>query len=177
MGPAPLSRTLVVGSLCFAAFTIAASAQTMDAKVIDRRTSDTAYNYQVSAHPAATPDPSADCNTSSSSSSSSTSSSGNCSTSDPATADDPASASPSYRLTGTTLALLLPSGRIAVVNCVSKNMLKIDYLNRRDCRIPTTNDVLAQFSGKSVKLKWQSSLDARKLRSETYHLVAFVPQP
>ena len=173
MGPASLSRTLVVGSLCFAAFAIAASAQKMDAKVIDRRSSETAYNYQVPAHPAATPDPSADCNTSSSSSSSSA----NCSTSDPSTTDDPASASPSYRVTGTTLALFLPSGRIAVVNCVSKNMLKIDYLNRRDCRIPTTNDVLAQFSGKSVKLKWQSSLDARKLRSETYHLVAFVPQP
>ena len=173
MGPASLSRTLVVGSLSFAALTIAASAQKMDAKVIDRRSSETAYNYQLPAHPAASPAAGADCNGSSSSSSTSA----NCSTSDSSTTEDPASGSPSYRVTGSTLALLLPGGRIAVVNCVSKNMLKIDYLNRRDCRIPTTNDVLAQFSGKSVKLKWQSSLDARKLRSETYHLVAFVPQP
>jgi hypothetical protein len=168
---------LVVAPLCFAAFAIAAPAQKMDVKVIDRRASDTAYNYQVPAHPAAASDASADCNTSSSSSSSSNSASGNCSTSDPFAADDPAPGRPSYRVTGSTLALLLPSGKIAVVNCVSKNMLKIDPINRRSCRIPSADAIQANFSGRSVKLKWQSSLDARKLRSETYRLVAFVPKP
>lgn len=173
MGPASLSSMLVVGSLCFGALAIAASAQKMDVKVTDRRASETAYGYQVPAHPAATPDASADCNASSSSSSASE----NCPSSDPSTAEDSAPGSPSYRVTGTTLALLLPDGRIAVVNCVSKNKLKIDYVNRRSCRIPRTDDIQADFSGKSVKLKWQSSLDARKLRSETYRLVAFVPKP
>jgi hypothetical protein len=173
MGPASLSRMLVVGSLCVTALAIATSAQKMDARVIDRRADETTYIYHVPAHPSATPTAPTDCNTISSSSSSS----GNCSTSAPSTTDDPTSASPSYRVTGTTLALLLPGGRIAVVNCVSKNMLKIDPINRRSCRMPNTDAIQANFSGRSVKLKWQSRLDARKLRSETYRLVAFVPKP
>ncbi len=177
MSHSSLSRIFAAGSLCVAALAIAASAQRLDVKVIDRRASETAYNYQVPARPAAASGANTDCNASSSSSSSNSSSSANCSSSDPSTSDNPATIGPTYRVTGVTLALLLPDGKIAVVNCVTKNMLKFDYINHRSCRIPSTNTIQADFSGKSVKLKWPASLDARKLRSETYHLVAFIPQP
>lgn len=171
MGPSSLSRMLIVGSLCFAALTRAASAQKMDARVIDRRSSDSAYNYHVPTHAASATSATADCHASSSSSSSSA----NCS--DSAAADDSASSSPTYLLTGTTLSLLLPGDRIAIVNCVSKSMFKIDYVNRRSCRIPETDALQTDFSAKSVKLKWAENLDARKLKSETYRLVAILPRP
>ena len=177
MSHSSLSRTLIIGSLCFAALAIAAAAQRTDVKVIDRRVSETAYNYQVPAQRVAPSDASADCNASSSSSSSSSSSNANCSSSDSSTAEDSATTGPSYRVTGVTLALLLPDGKIAVVNCIRKNMLKFDYINRLSCRMPSTDALQADFSGKSVKLKWAETLNARKLTSETYRLVAFVPQP
>jgi hypothetical protein len=78
-------------------------------------------------------------------------------------------------VTGATFTLLLPDGRMAVVNCVSKYKLKMDYINRRDCRTPVTDEVEADFSGKSVKIKWPVSLDGKKFDSETYKILGLIP--
>jgi hypothetical protein len=77
----------------------------------------------------------------------------------------------SYSVTGATLSLLLPDGRIAVVNCVSKYSPKGDYVNRRSCRMPLVNDIQAEFKGKNVKLIWTASIDGKKTDSETYKIL------
>ncbi|MGA9568025.1 MAG: hypothetical protein WBS19_21035, partial [Candidatus Korobacteraceae bacterium] len=82
----------------------------------------------------------------------------------------------SYSVTGATFTLLLPDGRMAVVNCVSKYKPKGDYINRRSCRMPLTDDIEADFKGKNVKLEWPVSLDGKKMESETYNILAILPK-
>lgn len=77
----------------------------------------------------------------------------------------------SYSVTGATFSLLLPDGRIAVVNCVSKYSPKGDHVNRRSCRMPLVNDIQAEFKGKNAKLFWPVSIDGRKFESETYKIL------
>lgn len=78
----------------------------------------------------------------------------------------------SYSVTGATFSLLLPDGRVAVVNCVSKYSPKGDHVNRRSCRMPLVNDIQAEFKGKNAKLFWPVSLDGKKVESETYKILA-----
>src|ERR1700739_1956801 len=52
-----------------------------------------------------------------------------------------------YNVTGTTLSLLLPDGRIALVNCVNKYSPKGNYVNRRSCGMPLVEHVQAELNG------------------------------
>ena len=58
-----------------------------------------------------------------------------------------------YLLVGTTLSLLLPDGKVALVNCVNRYSAKGNYLNRRSCGMPMVEQVEAEFIGKSARLK------------------------
>ena len=82
----------------------------------------------------------------------------------------------SYSVTGATLSLLLPDGRVAVVNCVSKENMNMaqrqQNLYRRSCRMPMIDNIQAEFKGKNVKLIWPVSLDGKKFESETYKILA-----
>jgi hypothetical protein len=78
----------------------------------------------------------------------------------------------SYSVTGATLSLLLPDGRVTVVNCVSKYSPKGDYVNRRSCRMPLVDEIQAEFKGKNAKLHWPVSIDGKKFDSETYKILA-----
>lgn len=82
-----------------------------------------------------------------------------------------------YNVSGATLSLRLPDGRIAIVNCASKYSLKMDYVNRRSCRVPLVDQVGAEFKGKSAKLFWSVSIDGKKEDSETYKILAVLPAP
>jgi hypothetical protein len=75
-----------------------------------------------------------------------------------------------YNLVGTTLSLLLPDGRVALVNCVNKYSLKGNYINRRICEMPLVEHVEAELNGKSAKLKWPVGADG-KIEAETYRIV------
>jgi hypothetical protein len=79
-----------------------------------------------------------------------------------------------YMLVGTTLSLLLPDGRVALVNCVNRYSAKGNYLNRRSCGMPMVEHVEAEFIGQSAKLKWQIGIDGKKTESETYKVVAML---
>jgi hypothetical protein len=83
----------------------------------------------------------------------------------------------SYSVTGATFTLLLPDGRMAVVNCVSKfaEHFAGPAGNHRSCRIPILDNVHAEFKGNSAKLSWPVSLDEKKLESETYKILAILP--
>jgi hypothetical protein len=78
-----------------------------------------------------------------------------------------------YNVVGTTLSLLLPDGRIALVNCVNKYSSKGNYVNRRSCGMPLSEHVQAEFNGKTAKLKWSVGTDG-KTESETYKIVAYL---
>jgi hypothetical protein len=78
-----------------------------------------------------------------------------------------------YNVVGTTLSLLLPDGRIALVNCVNKYSSKGNYVNRRSCGMPLGEHVQAEINGKTAKLKWPVGADG-KTESETYKILAFL---
>jgi hypothetical protein len=79
----------------------------------------------------------------------------------------------SYNVVGTTLSLLLPDGRVALVNCVSKYSIKGNYLNRRNCMMPLVEHVQADISGKTARLKWPVGTEGKN-ESETYKVVALL---
>ena len=79
-----------------------------------------------------------------------------------------------YILVGTSLSLLLPDGRVALVNCVNRYSAKGNYVNRRSCGMPMVEHVEAEFIGHSAKLKWQVGTDGKKTESETYKVVAML---
>lgn len=83
-----------------------------------------------------------------------------------------ADGTPNYMLVGTTLSLLLPDGRVVLVNCQNLYSSKGDYINRRGCGMPMVERVQAEFVGPKAKLEWQIGADYKKTRSETYQVVA-----
>jgi len=137
--------------------------QIVDITIIDRQDSQTGYSYVVPGHSNSTSNTNVNC--------SGGETNVNCygSTNTSRTSIPPRRIS--YEVRGATLSLRLPDGRIAVVNCESKYALKMDYINRRSCRIPLVNDVQAEFDGSKAKLKWSVSIDGNKLESETYKIL------
>jgi len=78
-------------------------------------------------------------------------------------------------LHGATLTLALPNGDIAVVNCTSKFQERFAGPgNVRSCRVPLVDEFEAEFNGDKAKLFWSTSLDGKKMESETYKIVAVV---
>ena len=78
-----------------------------------------------------------------------------------------------YNVVGTTLSLLLPDGRVAVVNCVNRYSSKGNYINRRSCGMPMVEHVQAEISGKNAKLKWAVGTDG-KFETENYKVVVIL---
>jgi hypothetical protein len=78
-------------------------------------------------------------------------------------------------VTGATLTLRLPDGRGVKVACESKYAFRMDYINRRDCRVPPADEVTAEFDGDQAKLIWPVSIDGRKTQSETYKILNILP--
>jgi TPR repeat protein len=140
------------------------SGKAVPVKIIDRKTSETGYSYVVPAYSHSSSNTNLNCYA--------YSNSVNCSG---RTRTDGYSTAPreiSYDVSGATYSLLLPDGRIAVVNCESKFHEKFDYINRRDCRMPLVSDIQVEFKGKNAKLIWAVSIDGRTFESETYKIIA-----
>jgi hypothetical protein len=81
--------------------------------------------------------------------------------------------SPTYTLVGTTLSLLLPDGRVALVNCQNRFSSKGTYINRRSCGMPMVQHVQAEFIGPVAKLEWPVA-DGKKTETETYKVIALL---
>jgi hypothetical protein len=101
---------------------------------------------------------------------------------DPANCPDPkqdseAKGTPTYLLSGTTLSLGLPDGRIALVNCVSRHSANGNYINRHSCGMPLSERANAEFVGQNAKLSWTLAQNGNKLESETYKVVAVLAKP
>ncbi len=137
--------------------------QTMHVKIIQRQNNEASYSGYVPGQSSSTSNTDVNCYAGSNNV--------NCSGTTTTNGYSTAPREISYSVTGATLSLLLPDGRVAVVNCVSKYKLKMDYVNRRGCRIPLVNDVQVEFSGKDAKLIWPVSVDGKKFESETYKIL------
>jgi hypothetical protein len=84
-----------------------------------------------------------------------------------------------FHVHGATFTLLLPDGRLAVVNCESKfaEHMAGPAGNRRSCRMPIVDSIVADFHGDNAKLSWPVSLDGKKIQSETYKILGILPRP
>jgi hypothetical protein len=138
--------------------------QTMSVKIIKRQSSETSYSYVVPGHLDSTSDTKLNCDTESTDV--------RCSGT---TTTDGTITSPreiSYQVTGATFSLLLPNGRVVVVNCESKFKYQYGGSVRRSCRTPLVDDIQVEFKGKDAKLMWPASVDGKNLESETYKILA-----
>jgi hypothetical protein len=142
--------------------------QKLEVKIVNRQTGESGYSFVVQGTSQTTTNANASCN-------------GNpysaiCSgTANSTTRTTPAQQR-SYSVTGATLSLQLPDGRIAVVNCASKPNMGFGT-PRRSCRIPLVDNIQAEFDGDSAKLIWPVSIDGKKMGSETYKILAVLAKP
>ena len=139
-------------------------AQKLDVKVINRQNSDTGYSAVIPGHSNSSSNTNVNCYGGSTNV--------NCSGTTQTNGYSTSPRQVSYSVSGATLSLLLPDGRVAVVNCVSKYRPRGDYINRRSCRMPLVDNIQVDFKGKNAKLEWPVSLDGKKFESETYKIVA-----
>ena len=79
-----------------------------------------------------------------------------------------------YKVIGATFSLLLPDGRIAVVNCAGKQSFdRSRDFALRNCRMPMpqVTDISVQFKRNTAKLFWLTSIDGKTFDSETYQIL------
>ena len=83
-----------------------------------------------------------------------------------------------FTVHGATFTLLLPDGRLAIVNCESKfaEHMAGRAGNVRSCT-PLVDDIQVDFNGDKAKLIWPVSLDGKKMQSETYKILGVLDKP
>jgi len=147
---------------------IPASAQKLSVKIIDHQEHDSNYNYFVPGHSYSNSNANVNCNGGDNYA--------NCTgTGTTSTTSTPAQHG-SFSVRGATFSLLLPDGRIAVVNCDIKFAEHFAGAagNHRNCRQPIVDNIQADFHGGSAKLEWVVSLDGKKTESETYKVLGIL---
>lgn len=165
-----VSGMLLIRVFALVCLTAPAFSQKLMVKVVDRHESQSDYSYVVPGYATSHTNANANCagvlNT--------VNCSGGANT---GTVVRPAQLVP-YQVRGATLALALPDGRIAVVNCESKFAERFAGRrgNHRSCRVPLVDEISADFSGDKAKLSWSVSLDGKKLQSETYKVLGVLPK-
>lgn len=144
--------------------------QKMDVKIIQRQNAETRYDYVVAGYSSSTANGTVNCNA--------YGNSANCSGSSTTNGYTIPSREGSFNVMGATYSLLLPDGRVAIVNCASKFQERMAGRegNHRSCRMPLVDDIQADFKGKNAKLSWVVSLDGKKKDSETYKILAVLPK-
>ncbi|HEY6488258.1 MAG: hypothetical protein WCC26_02385 [Terracidiphilus sp.] len=158
----PKSVGIAVAICCLASCASAVLAQKLEATVLYRQNSDNNYSALIPDSAGTVPDGLVDC----------AADIANPACSGPVQPAAPGQ--PTLHVSGTTLSLLLPNGKVAVVNCLNRYSTRGNYLNRRSCAMPLVEHVEADFNGQHAKLKWPVSLDGRKTESETYKVIALL---
>jgi hypothetical protein len=154
---------IAIAICCLACCIGSVSAQKLDATVLYRQNSDSDYSALIPGYSnPASPDCAADLANAA------------CDDSARATGNVSASQPFAYYVTGTTLSLLLPDGKIAVVNCINKYSPKGTYILRRNCGMPLVEHVQAEFKGSMAKLEWPVGPEGTKIESEKYKVVAML---
>jgi hypothetical protein len=157
-------RNFLIG-LFVLATTAPAFAQKLNVKIIARQDNETEYTYVVAGYSSSNSNTNVNCY-----GDTSVTCSGSTTTSGVSTPGHQVS----FKVRGATYSLLLPDGRVAVVNCESKfaEHMAGHAGNHRSCRMPLVDDIEAEFNGDKAKLRWNVSLDGKKTASETYKILA-----
>src|SRR5712692_2052194 len=150
---------------------VATSSQSLFVKIIDREDHDTDYTYIVPGHLISHSTEYVNCKGGINNV--------NCNGSTTTTGSSTPAHQVSYHVRGATFSLLLPDGRVAVVNCDSKfaEHFAGPRGNHRSCRMPLVDNIQTEFHGDSAKLIWVVSLDGKKMQSETYKVLAILDKP
>lgn len=161
---------LSVGLLSLFICAATAFGQKMNVTIVQRHDSTTTYDYVVAGHYYGTSNGSTDCDA--------YGNNADCYGSTTTSGYTVPGHEVSFSVSGATYSLLLPDGRIVVVNCVSKFAERFAGVegNHRSCRMPIVNDIQAEFKGKKAKLSWPVSLDGKKKESETYTILGILPK-
>jgi hypothetical protein len=148
------------------ACTALGQAQKLDVKIVDRQDNETEYTYVVPNHFSSQSNSSANC--------SGSDNYVNCNGSTTTNGYSTPAYEVSYHVRGATFSLLLPDGRVAVVNCESKfaEHFAGPAGNHRSCRQPLVDNIQADFHADKAKLEWIVSLDGKKKQTETYKVLA-----
>jgi hypothetical protein len=147
---------------------ISAVGQKLTVKIVDRQDNETDYTYVVPSHFSSQTNASANCNGSGDSV--------NCNGASHTSGYATPAHEISYHVSGATFSLLLPDGRVAVVNCESKfaEHFAGPAGNHRSCRMPIVDEIEAEFRGDKARLEWPVSLDGKKMQSETYKILGII---
>ena len=166
-----MNRYPIVATVALLLSGQAAAGEKMQVTVIDRQDSASVYSYSAPGYATTTSNAYAGCT--------SYGNTTNCNGSGTAFTTSVPGRVGSYQVRGATLSLLLPDGRIAVVNCEAKyNWTEFSNPNMyRSCRVPLVSKIQAEFSGEKAKLSWPVSIDGKKLKSETYKIIAVLEKP
>jgi hypothetical protein len=161
---------LIIAALILAC-PASALGQKLEVKIVDRQDNETEYTYFVNRHFSSQSNSHANCI--------GTDNSVNCSGSTTTSGYSTPAHQVSYHVRGATFSLLLPDGRVAVVNCESKfaEHMAGPAGNHRSCRKPLLDNIQADFHGDKAKLEWVVSLDGKKKQSETYRVLAVLEKP
>jgi hypothetical protein len=146
---------------CLVACAGSVEAQKLDATVLYRQSSDSGYSALIPGYSApGTPDCAADV--------------ANAECFRPTHIYEAGPGAVSYNVVGTTLSLLLPDGKIAVVNCINKSKYSSRgaYIVLRNCGMPMVEHVEAELKGDMATLEWPVTPDSKKTESEKYRIVA-----
>ncbi|WP_263356420.1 hypothetical protein [Acidicapsa ligni] len=81
-----------------------------------------------------------------------------------------------FKVHDATFTLLIPDGRLVVVNCESKFAEHMAGAagNHRSCRMPVADNIQVEFKSDKAKLSWPVSLDGKKIESETYKILGIL---
>ena len=154
-------HTLLVGIIVLSA-AAPAFGQNLAVKIINREDNETQYTYVVAGYSSSNSNTNVNC--------SDTGSNVNCNGSTHTTGTSTPGHEVTFSVRGATYSLLLPDGRVAVVNCESKfaEHMAGRSGNKRSCRMPIVDDIQADFSGDKAKLSWPvSSMERRWRRKPT----------
>jgi hypothetical protein len=157
-------RTLLIGVVVL--FTvIQAFGQKLAVKIINRQEGETQYTYVVPGYSSSNSNTNVNCSDSGSDV--------NCNGTTTTNGTSTPGHAVTFSVRGATYSLLLPDGRVAVVNCESKFAEHMAGAagNKRSCRMPIVDDIEADFSSDKAKLSWPVSLDGKKMASETYKIL------
>lgn len=139
------------------------SAQKLEATVLYRQSSETGYSAVVPGYSAAG---AVDCAGDVTNEA--------CNGSVPSAQANSATRELLLNVAGTTVSLLLPDGRVVVLNCADKFSSRSTYSDRRSCAMPLVEHVEADFAGPRAKLRWPVGPDGKKTESGTYKVVALL---
>lgn len=79
-----------------------------------------------------------------------------------------------YTVHGATMSLLLPDGRLVVINCDSRPSYNGNSSEQRSCREPLSDEIQVVFDQDNARLLWNASVDGTTMGAESYKIIGIL---